>query len=92
MRRPAFVETGTICALLLLLIVVRCQGEIIRQAVFEGAGLPELWLYVNGSIAAALAAAAVVVLSAYRQRAATVAITALTIAGLVVYKLAVVGL
>lgn len=88
MRTPHFVNAGTICLLVLLLIVVRCQFEIIRLTISEHAPPSTMWLYVNGSIVAAVAAMAVALLQVYRRTVWIVTVTALTIAGLIVYKLA----
>ena len=88
MRTPQFVNAGTICLLVLLLIVVRCQFEIIRLAIRGNAPPSAMWLYLNGSIAAAVAAMAVALLQVYRRTVWIVALTALTIAGLIAYKLA----
>jgi hypothetical protein len=87
MKRPARVSAGSLSVCLLLLIIARSLGELLRLGA-EGAAAKPARMYVIGALIAVASAFAVTVLQAYGRRNEVVGVTVLTVAGLFIYKLA----
>ena len=86
-RRPVFVNAGILSILLLLLIVARCLAAILRLEATGITAVKPMNVYVIGALAALLSASVATVLQAYGRQREIVALTVLTVIGLLVFKL-----
>ncbi len=87
MKRPAFANSGTLSISLLLLIAARSLGEIFRLHWMGVAAAQPETMYVTGALIAVLAALAATLLHVYGRRREILGLTAMTVFGLLIYKL-----
>lgn len=93
MTMPSLRRATQISVGLLLVIVIRPLGEVLRlhHAVGDGLTVAQIEPYVIGALAAAVAALAVAVLHFVNRDRSAVSVTIATVVALLIYKVGAVG-